>query len=105
MGSNSGIFSPFSEAPLEFTIPLSEQTCKEGETVTFMCEVTEENLPAQWFKAGVELKPSDVVSMVTEGKVHRLVLKDTQLDDAAEYTVVIKDLSGSAKLVVQGQGC
>ena len=91
------------EAPLEFTIPLSEQICKEGETVTFFCEVTESSVPAKWFKNGVELQPSDAVSIEMEGKVHRLVLKEAQLDDTAEYTVVIKDKSSSAKLTVQGE--
>ena len=91
------------EAPLEFTIPLSEQICKEGETVTFFCEVTESSVPAKWFKNGVELQPSEAVSIEMEGKVHRLVLKEAQLDDTAEYTVVIKDKSSSAKLTVQGE--
>ena len=98
------IFSfSITEAPLEFTIPLSEQICKEGETVTFLCEVTEANVPAKWFKNGIELQPSEAVSMEMEGKVHRLVLKEAQLDDTAEYTVVIKDKSSSAKLTVQGE--
>ena len=60
-------------------------------------------MPAKWFKNGVELQPSDVVAIEMEGKVHHLVLKDTQVDDSAEYTVVIKDKSSSAKLTVEGQ--
>ncbi|GFO38541.1 titin, partial [Plakobranchus ocellatus] len=89
------------EAPLEFTIPLTEQTCKEGETVTFKCEVTESDLPATWFKDGQELTLSDQVIATVDGKTHTLTIKDAPLDAAAEYTVKIKDKESKARLNVQ----
>ncbi|KAH9498303.1 hypothetical protein Btru_006488 [Bulinus truncatus] len=89
------------EAPLEFTIPLSEQTCKEGETVTFTCEVSEANLPATWFKNGKELLLSDLVIASVDNKTHTLTLKNTPLDAAAEYTIRIKDKESSARLNVE----
>ncbi|GFS00827.1 titin [Elysia marginata] len=89
------------EAPLEFTIPLTEQTCKEGDTVTFKCEVTESDLPATWFKDGLEVILSDQVIASVDGKTHTLTIKDTPLDADAEYTVKIKDKESKAKLNVQ----
>lgn len=68
-----------------------------------MCEVTETNVPAKWFKNGMELQPSETMSMEMDGKVHRLVLRDTHMEDTAEYTVIIKDKDSSAKLTVEGQ--
>lgn len=91
------------EAPLEFTIPLTEQTCKEGETVTFNCEVSESNIHATWFKYDQELLPSDDVIMKIDGKTHTLTLKNTPLDAAAEYTIRVKGKESSAKLNVQGE--
>lgn len=41
--------------------------------------------------------------MEMDGKVHRLVLRDTHMEDTAEYTVIIKDKDSSAKLTVEGQ--
>ncbi|RUS90389.1 hypothetical protein EGW08_001884 [Elysia chlorotica] len=89
------------EAPLEFTIPLTEQTCKEGDTVIFKCEVTESDLPATWFKDGVEVSLSDLVIASVDGKTHTLTIKDAPLDADAEYTVKIKDKESKARLHVQ----
>lgn len=94
---------PHTEAPLEFTIPLTDQTCKEGETVIFRCEVSESNLPARWLKNGKDLVLSDLVIASVEGRTHTLTLKDTPLDADAEYTIQIKDAKSSAKLNVQGK--
>ena len=90
------------EAPLEFTVPLKPQTCKEGETVTFKCEVTEANLPATWLINGQEVTLSDVVVAEVDGKMHTLTLKDAPRDASAEYTIKIKDQESSAPLVVEG---
>ena len=95
----------YSEAPLEFTIPLTEQTCNEGETVTFKCEVTESDLPATWFKDGIEVNLSDQIIASVDGKTHTLIIKDTPLDAEAEYTIKIKDKESKAKLNVQGKFC
>ena len=90
------------ESPLEFTVPLKPQTCKEGESVTFTCEVSEAELPATWFKNGVELTLSDFVVAHVDGKTHTLTLKDTNPDASAEYTVKVKGQESSAHLNVQG---
>ena len=91
------------EAPLEFTVPLKPQTCKEGETMTFKCEVSEVDLPATWLKDGQELTLSDSVIAEVIGKTHTLTLKDLTKDDTAEYTIKIKDsFESHATLTVEG---
>lgn len=90
------------EAPLEFTIPLGAQTCKEGETVTFVCEVTEVDQPAKWMKNGIELKPSDKIKMEVDGKIHRLIISPAELDDQSEYTIMIRSAQSTAPLTVEG---
>ena len=83
-------------------MPLKPQTCKEGETVTFTCEVTQDGVPATWFKDGVEIAPSDLVVASVDGKVHTLTLRNTSPDQAAQYTVKMKGKESSAPLTVQG---
>ncbi|XP_046554801.1 titin-like [Haliotis rubra] len=89
------------EAPLEFTIPLGAQTCMEGETVTFVCEVTEADQPAKWMKNGMELKPSDKIKMEVDGKIHRLIISPAELDDQSEYTIMIRSAQSTAPLTVE----
>ena len=91
------------ETPIRFTIPLSDQTCKEGETVSFYCEVSEGNLSSRWFKCNKEIMPSESVSILSKEKVHSLRLTGTQLSDCSDYSVVIKNITSHAKLTVQGQ--
>ena len=75
------------------------------ETQTAILE-TEINLPdkkAKWKKNGKLLKASDRIEMISEGVVHKLLIKDSTLDDEAEYTVEIGDASSSATVFVEGK--
>lgn len=94
--------SPLTEPPTQFIIPLNEATCQEGEDVTFTCEVTDEKIPARWFKDSEKLQPSDKHVMKKDGRVHTLTIKDAQLEDRAEYTIELKDRKSSAPLFVEG---
>ncbi|KAK3082923.1 hypothetical protein FSP39_009100 [Pinctada imbricata] len=89
------------EAPIQFIVPLQESTCQEGESVTFVCELSEDDVPATWLKDGKELLPSDDVKMEVRGKVHKLTLKNVTLDDRAEYTIKVKDKESTAPLFVE----
>lgn len=61
-------------------------------------------MPAKWMKDGIEVIPSDKVVIEAKGKVHKLTLKDTTLDDRAEYTICVKDRTSTAPLFVEGIG-
>ncbi|WAR10976.1 TITIN-like protein, partial [Mya arenaria] len=79
------------EPPSQFIIPLNEASCQEGEEVTFTCEISEDKIPARWFKDGDKLEPSEKYVMKQDGRRHSLTVKNTTLDDRAEYTVKLKD--------------
>lgn len=91
------------EAPLEFTIPLRQITCMEGETVEMVCEVSEDNQPATWLINGKEISPSDDISIKVDGKRHVLTIHHARPDDQAVYTVKIGDKESSADLTVKGK--
>lgn len=42
--------------------PLKDATVTAGETATFECELSYEDIPVQWFLGGTKLEPSDRVS-------------------------------------------
>lgn len=71
--------------------------------MTFLCEVSKEDVPAKWYCDGKEIVPSDRVEITVKGKVHELTIKDTVLDDRAEYSINLEDKSSTAPLFVEGK--
>lgn len=49
--------------------PLKDVTVTAGETATFECELSYEDIPVEWFLEGKKLEPSDRVSPNTPDQV------------------------------------
>ena len=91
------------EPTAEFTVPLKEVQSVEGQTVEMTCELSKPGQKVTWLKDGVELQPSDHCELVVDGCVHRLTIRNTTLEDEAEYTVKLTDdITTKATLWVEG---
>ncbi len=89
---------------MTFTSPLKDITTSEGETVTLECELSKAGQPVEWLRNGKKIPKSDKnVTISAEGPKHSLTLKDVKVDDSAEFTAKVGDVSTAAKLTVQGQ--
>ncbi|CAH1802747.1 unnamed protein product, partial [Owenia fusiformis] len=88
------------EAPVEFTVPLKDSEVEEKETVALECEVTKADLTAKWYKDGQEIKPDERYEIRVEGTKHFLIIKDSKLDDEANYTVNIKGKESQSTVLV-----
>ena len=87
-----------------FIRELSDVTVKKlGDKAILECEISKEGLTLDWFKAGKKLRKSDKYEIEVDGKVHRLILNDAELDDAAEYSAAYQMLTTMAKLTVAGK--
>ena len=77
----------------------------EGETATFECELNLEGRTVKWFHEGQEVgeKPDKRYQVLTEGTVHRLVVKDAIMPDAGEVMAKVEDKSTHAELTVEGK--
>ena len=93
----------FVEVKPEFTKKLSEITAKERDTVTFVCELSQENVTAIWMKGGQKLTTDNKYQIVTDKKVQKLIIRDVTVKDKGEYTCIYRDTSTWAKLVVGGE--
>lgn len=63
---------------------------QEGQTLTLECE-TSHYAVTKWYHNGKELTGMDHRIVVQEDKIHKLIVKDTTLDDAGAYTCTIKN--------------
>ncbi|XP_024059815.1 titin isoform X2 [Terrapene carolina triunguis] len=76
-------------------------TALENATVSFELSVSHDTIPIKWFHKNVEIKSSDKYSMISQRKVHKLMLQNISPSDAGEYTAVVGRLECKAKLFVE----
>lgn len=88
---------------LKFISPLEDQTVKEGETATFVCELSHEKMHVVWFKNDVKLHTTRTVLMSSEGKTYKLEMREVTLDDISQIKAQVKNLSSTANLKVLGK--
>ncbi|CAE1238874.1 unnamed protein product [Acanthosepion pharaonis] len=91
------------EVKVEFSKKLNDLKVKEKETVTFVCELSEENVKPIWMKGGQQLKADKKHEMITEKKSQKLIIHDVTAEDKGEYTCIYRDTSTWAKLAVEGE--
>ena len=94
----------FPEAPAEFLKPLTDQKVKEFESATFTCEVSKSGLEVKWFRKGEKLEITKTIDIVSRDKRHTLTIRDCQLSDQSDYTIVVEEgVESTAKLIVEGK--
>ncbi|NXA32886.1 TITIN protein, partial [Eudromia elegans] len=76
-------------------------TALENAVVSFELSVSHDTVPVRWFHKNVELKQSDKYKMISQRKVHKLMLHNISPADAGEYTALVGQLECKAKLFVE----
>ena len=94
---------PLPEAPVTFTVPLQDKECEVDDEVTLTCELSKLDQKVKWMKNGKLIKPDKKTKITVDGKVHKMTIPKSALDDTAEYTVKLGDDSTSGKLTVKGE--
>lgn len=84
---------------------LKKQYCSEGDPVTFLCSVDQENIHGKWIKDGVELKSSESINITAVGKTHRLAIDSVTANQSGIYSFCISNKISSARLTVLEGTC
>ena len=82
---------------------LQGKTVTEDQAVTFTCELSKSDQPVQWYKDGKPIRHGVKFKPSSQGTLYSLTIARPTVEDSAEYTVKIGDLSSKAKLVVHGE--
>ncbi|XP_041423263.1 obscurin isoform X2 [Xenopus laevis] len=88
------------ELPAVFNADLKNVEVTEGVTATLHCGVTKASASVQWMKGNQALRSNDKYHMKQEGCEIELLICDTDLDDADQYTCICGDQKTSAILTV-----
>ncbi|XP_044772968.1 obscurin [Neomonachus schauinslandi] len=81
--------------------PLEDVEVMEKEGATFSCEVSLDEVPAQWFWEGSKLRPSDNVRIRQEGRKYTLIYRRVLAEDAGQIRFVAESAESRAELRVK----
>uniref|UniRef100_A0A670YJZ7 Myosin-binding protein C, slow-type n=1 Tax=Pseudonaja textilis TaxID=8673 RepID=A0A670YJZ7_PSETE len=73
--------------PLKILHPLEDQTIRLGKELSLKCEISE-NVDGKWYKNGQLLQPSDRIKIYHKGRIHRLIINNSLVEDDGEYMFV-----------------
>lgn len=74
----------------------------EHENLNLCCEVSRSDAMAQWYKDGVEVSPTDRVTVKAENTLRSLIVQSVQVSDAGTYTCRAGDSALIFKVNVRG---
>lgn len=90
------------EPSLSFLKKLPEKTGTPKNTdVELVVELSRADVEVKWLKDGKVIKKSDKFAIVSEKNVRKLVIRNVQEADEAEYTCVAEDIQTFTKLVAE----
>ncbi|XP_066541966.1 obscurin-like protein 1 [Hoplias malabaricus] len=89
------------ERELEVLQSLEDLDIQEDQNAVFMCEVSLDDVPGEWFKNGEKIKPTSTVKIRQEGTKHFLLMCNVKGEDSGEITFVAKNVESIAYLVVK----
>ena len=75
---------------------------REKSLAEFSCELSQPVDKVRWFLDDVELREGDKIEFVRDGKVHKLIMKDVDVTDEGQISVMVDDKKSTANLFVQG---
>ncbi|XP_067291375.1 obscurin [Pseudorasbora parva] len=81
--------------------PLQDTEVTEKESATFVCEVSHDEVEAQWHKGDAKLKAGDNIKIRQEGRSYVLLFKSVKAEDAGEIKFTAEKASSTAKLKVK----
>ena len=91
------------ETPLTIKKPLKDQKVTEKEPVIFTCELSKSNQPVQWLKDGKPIRHGVKYKISCDGATYSLSIPKPVVEDSADYTIKLGDVSSTGKLVVNGE--
>ncbi|XP_028810796.1 obscurin-like protein 1a isoform X2 [Denticeps clupeoides] len=89
------------ERGLELVQGLEDLYVQEEQNAVFMCEVSIEDIPGDWYKNGSRIRPSCTIKMRREGTKHFLLMCNVQAEDSGEIMFVAKQVQSTAYLEVE----
>uniref|UniRef100_A0A3B4G429 Obscurin-like protein 1 n=1 Tax=Pundamilia nyererei TaxID=303518 RepID=A0A3B4G429_9CICH len=79
---------------------LEDLDIKEDENAVFVCEITVEDVPGEWYKNGERIQPTSTIKIRQETK-HFLLMCNVRAEDSGEIKFVARHIESVAYLEVE----
>ncbi|XP_063069285.1 obscurin isoform X17 [Engraulis encrasicolus] len=89
------------EPELEVVQGLEDLDIQEDENAVFMCELSLDSVPGEWFKNGERIKPTSLIRIRQEGTKHFLLMCNVKGEDSGEIKFVAKNIESTAYLEIE----
>ncbi|XP_058247684.1 obscurin-like protein 1 isoform X5 [Hemibagrus wyckioides] len=89
------------ERDLEVLHSLEDLDIQEDQNAVFMCEVSLDDVPGEWFKNRERIKPTSTIKIRQEGTKHFLLMCNVKEEDSGEIKFVAKNVESIAYLEVE----
>ncbi|XP_057192716.1 obscurin-like protein 1 isoform X8 [Triplophysa rosa] len=89
------------ERELEVLQGLEDLDIQEDQNAVFMCEVSLDDVPGEWYKNNEKIKPTSTIKIRQEGTKHFLLICNVKGEDSGEIKFVAKNVESTACLEVE----
>ena len=90
--------------PIKFEWQLEDVSVCEREDAEFECKTNSTEVQLIWNIRGQIAKNSYKYKTQKDGSIHRMTIKDCQLQDVGTVEAIIEDIKTTAQLKVEGMG-
>ncbi|XP_024142928.1 obscurin-like protein 1 [Oryzias melastigma] len=74
---------------------------QEDQNAVFVCEVSVEDVPGEWFKNGEQINPTSTIKIRQEGTKHFLLMCNVRAEDSGEIKFVARNAESVAHLKIK----
>ncbi|XP_056280837.1 obscurin isoform X3 [Pseudoliparis swirei] len=74
---------------------------QEDQNAVFVCELSVEDMPGQWYKNGERIQPTSTIKIRQEGTKHFLLMCNVKAEDSGEIKFVSRHIQSVAYLEVE----
>ncbi|XP_034740740.1 obscurin-like protein 1 isoform X9 [Etheostoma cragini] len=74
---------------------------QEDQNAVFVCEVSVEDVPGEWYKNGERIQPTSTIKIRQEGTKHFLLMCNVRTEDSGEIKFVTRHVESVASLEVE----
>ncbi|XP_035995520.1 obscurin-like protein 1 isoform X12 [Fundulus heteroclitus] len=80
---------------------LEDLDIQEDQNAVFVCEISVEDVPGEWYKNGERIQPTSTVKIRQEGTKHFLLMCNVRPEDSGEIKFVARNVESAAYLEVE----
>ncbi|KAM8749670.1 obscurin isoform 8-T9 [Acanthopagrus schlegelii] len=80
---------------------LEDLDIQEDQNAVFVCEISVEDVPGEWYKNGERIQPTSTIKIRQEGTKHFLLMCNVRAEDSGEIKFVARHVESVAYLEVE----